>query len=243
MNPKIIRMIAPGSFALVAVLVIVLSGAWSAQAQDSKAPYPRMAPISQYMMADRNAEIALARTAAPASISRDAEVLVLGRHGYETAVKGKNGFVCIVERGWNSSSDSPGFWNPKIRGADCYNPPAARTILPLILKRAELALAGQSKTQIIDGVKAFGKKGVPPLQPGAMCYMMSKEAYLTDEDGHNVAHLMFYVPEGTAWGANLDGTPVQVLDQQIPGAPSPISMYMIPVRRWSDGTSAVAVAH
>jgi len=80
------------------VLVIVLSGAWPAQAQDAKAPYPKMAPISQYMMADRNAEIALARTAAPASISRDAEILVLGQRGYETAVKGKNGFVCLVER-------------------------------------------------------------------------------------------------------------------------------------------------
>ncbi len=237
---RMIRTIGFGSFVLAAVLVIVLSGTWPAQAQDSRAPYPRMAPISQYMMADRNAEIGLARSAAPESISRDAEVLVLGRHGYETAVKGKNGFVCIVERGWNSPADSPGFWNPKIRGADCYNPPAARTILPLILKRAELALAGQSKTQIVEGVKAFGRKGVPPLQPGAMCYMMSKEAYLTDDDGHNVAHLMFYVPEGTAWGQDLPGSPVMVLDQQIPGAPSPTSMYMIPVRRWSDGTLAVA---
>ena len=239
MNARIIRTIALGGFALV----IVLSAACSAQAQDAKAPYPRMAPISQYMMADRNAEIALARSAAPESISRDAEVLVLGRHGYETAVKGKNGFVCLVERAWNSSSDSPEFWNPKIRGADCYNPPAARTILPLLLKRAELALAGLSKTQIIDGVKAFGRKEVPALQPGAMCYMLSKEAYLTDDDGHNVAHLMFYVPEGTAWGENLPGSPVLVLQQQVPGAPRPISMYMIPVRRWSDGTSAIAVAH
>jgi hypothetical protein len=49
-------------------------------------------------MADRNAEIALARSAAPDAISRDAEVLVLGRNGYQTAVTGKNGFVCVVER-------------------------------------------------------------------------------------------------------------------------------------------------
>ena len=239
MNSKIIRTIALGSFALVAVLSV----AWSAQAQTAKAPYPTMAPLEQYLIPDRNAEIALARSAAPASISSDAEVLVLGRHGYETAVKGTNGFVCLVERAWNSSSDSPEFWNPKIRGADCYNPPAARTILPLLLKRAELVLAGQSKDQIMDGVKAFGRKEVPPLQPGAMCYMMSKEAYLTDGDGHNLAHLMFYVPEGTAWGENLPGSPVQALERHIPGAPSPISMYIIPVRRWSDGTSAVAVAH
>src|SRR5579859_6940545 len=123
MNPKTIRTIALAIFALL----FVLGAAWPAQGQAARAPYPTMAPLEQYLLPDRNAEIALARSAAPDSISRDAEVLVLGRHGYETAVKGKNGFVCLVERSWNSSSDSPEFWNPKIRGADCYNPPAART--------------------------------------------------------------------------------------------------------------------
>lgn len=83
-----------GAFAL---LLLVTTGA-SAQAQDAKSPYPKMAPVNEYMMADRNAEVALARTAAPNSISRDAEILVLGEHGYETAVKGTNGFACLVER-------------------------------------------------------------------------------------------------------------------------------------------------
>jgi hypothetical protein len=67
-------------------------------AQDAKGPYPSTAPVEQYLMEDRNAEIALARSAAPESISRDAEVMVLGRPGYETAIEGKNGFMCIVER-------------------------------------------------------------------------------------------------------------------------------------------------
>ncbi|MGB7766285.1 MAG: hypothetical protein WBL33_14785, partial [Candidatus Acidiferrales bacterium] len=184
---RIIKAMASGSFALAVVLLVVLTGVRPARAQDAKAPYPKMAPISQYMMADRNAEIALARTAAPESISRDAEILVLGRHGYETAVKGKNGFVCLVERAWNAPFDNPEFWNPKNRSPDCYNPPAARAILPLILKRAELVLVGGSKDQIREGVEAFGRKEVPPLRAGAMCYMMSKEAYLTDQDGHNLS--------------------------------------------------------
>ena len=239
MNPKIIRTTVLASFALA----VALSAASPAQAQDAKAPYPTMAPLEQYLVPDRNAEIALARSAAPASVSSDAEVLVLGRHGYETAVKGKNGFVCLVERAWMAPYDSPEFWNPKNRSPDCYNPPAARTILPLLIKRTELILAGQSKEQIMNAVKAFGAKEVPALQPGAMCYMLSKDAYLTDNDSHNLAHLMFYVPEGTAWGENLPGSPVLVLQQEVPGAPSPVSMYIIPVRRWSDGTSAVAVAH
>jgi hypothetical protein len=91
-----------------------------------------MAPLDQYLM-DRNAESAMARSAAPEAISRDAEILVLGRHGYETAVKGKNGFVCAVERGWMGPFEgnfTDGFWNPKLRGPICYNPLAVRTILP-----------------------------------------------------------------------------------------------------------------
>lgn len=61
---------------------------------------------------ERGAEIALARSAAPESISRDAEVMVLGRHGYETAIKDKNSFVCMVERSWSAGIDDPDFWNP-----------------------------------------------------------------------------------------------------------------------------------
>ena len=94
-------------------LVVVLGWAWQGKAQGSEPQYLRMAPLEQYLMADQNAEIALAQTAAPKSISRDAEVMVLGRHGYETAVKGKNGFVCMVDRGWTSAFDDPGFFEPR----------------------------------------------------------------------------------------------------------------------------------
>src|SRR5271170_1323311 len=109
MKPVNLRTITIISFALA----ILLGAGWRAQAEAAKASYPTMAPLEQYLIADRNAEIALARSAAPPSISGDAEVLVLTRHGYETAVKGKNGFVCIVERAWTSSINDPGFWNPK----------------------------------------------------------------------------------------------------------------------------------
>jgi hypothetical protein len=43
---------------------------------------------------------------------------------------------------------SANFWNPKIRGPVCFNPPAARSILPMTYKRTEMVLAGQSKAQI-----------------------------------------------------------------------------------------------
>jgi hypothetical protein len=135
-------------------------------------------------MTDRSAEIAMARSAAPPSISADAEVMVLGRHGYESVVTGKNGFVCLVERSWMSPFDFAQFWNPKMRGPICFNPAAVRSILPLTFKRTELVLSGMSKDQVIEGIKAFDAKGLPPLEPGAMCYMMSTQGYLNDSAGH-----------------------------------------------------------
>src|SRR6202047_2415220 len=107
MKRKTVKMMAFAFFALA----LALGAARQARAQDAKNPYPNMAPLDQYLIPDRNAEIALARSAAPPSISQDATVMVLGRHGYETAVEGKNGFVCLVERAWTSSFDSPEFWN------------------------------------------------------------------------------------------------------------------------------------
>jgi hypothetical protein len=235
--PKDRMLVAMNSLWGVA-LAIVLCGVSYSRAQDPKTPYPSMAPIDQYLM-DQNAEIALARSAAPESISRDAEVRVLGRHGYETAAKGTNGFVCLVERSWMSAFDFPQFWNPRMRGPICFNPPAVRSILPLTLKRTELVLAGLSKPQIIDRIKAFDANGLPALEPGAMCYMMSKQGYLNDSAGHWVPHLMFYVPltDPKSWGADLPGSPV-LLNPQFQGAPEPITEYMIPVLTWSDGTPA-----
>ena len=214
------------------------------RSQETKTKYPHMAPVEEYLMADRNAEIVLARSAAPEAISRDATILVLGRHGYETAVEGKNGFVCAVERGWMgpfSGEDAANFWNPKLRGPLCFNPPAARSVLPLTYKRTEMILAGKSKAQAIDALKAaYEKKELPPLEPGAMSYMMSKDQYLTDAGDHRwMAHLMFYTPlmDGATWGADLPKSPV-MLNPQFRGAPEPIDVFMVPAGRWSDGSAA-----
>jgi hypothetical protein len=229
------RLIASLSFALIVGPSAMKQG----QAQAPKKAYPDMAPLDQYLMADRNAEIALARSAAPDAISGDAKIMVLGRHGYETAVEGKNGFVCIVERGWMSPSDAPEFWNPKIRGPICFNPPAARSILPTTYKRTEMVLTGRTKAEVIEGNRATFEKGeLPPLEPGAMNYMMSKRAYLTDNGDHNLAHLMFYAPplEGKAWGADLPKSPVMLIPQ-FKGA-QPIDVFIVPVGKWSDGSAA-----
>jgi hypothetical protein len=240
MKRKMAGTITSGTLALAAVLCAARPG----RAADAKTPYPSMAPLDQYLIADRNAEIDLARTAAPPSISRDATVMVLGRHGYETAVEGKNGFVCIVERAWMGQFDSPEFWNAKNRGPLCFNPPAARSILPLTLKRTDLVLAGLSKDQIIDGIKEFQNKELSALESGGMSYMMSRQGRLNDSAGHWVPHLMFYVPltDAMTWGAGVPGSPV-LLNPQFNGAPEPVTEFMVPVSEWSDGTSAITDAH
>jgi hypothetical protein len=220
----------------VFVVAVVLSAAWPVQPQDAKAPYPSMAPVEQYLMASRDAEIALARSAAPESISRDAEVLVLTAKGYETAVKGKNGFVCMVERSWAAGIDDPNFWNPKLRAPNCFNRAAARSYLPLTIRKTELVLAGKSKAQMVEGIKAgLDKKELPALESGAMCYMMSKNGYLSDRDGHWHPHLMFFVPQKDAatWGADLPGSPILAINNP----QDRLTIFLIPVAKWSDGTA------
>src|SRR5215467_2134450 len=157
-------------FAMIALFVVL---GWSCEAvtQNAATAYPKMAPIDQYLMADQNAEISLARSAAPESISREAEVQVLRRHGFETAVQGKNGFVCIVGRGWSSAADAD-FWNPKVRVPICMNAAAARSYLLRITKITDLTLAGRTLAQVNEAIAAaIGKKDLPVMEPGAMCYM------------------------------------------------------------------------
>jgi len=217
--------------------MVGLSLAYGATAPDAKAEYTSMAPLKQYLE-DRDTEIALARSAAPEAISKDASVLVLTEHGYVTAVEGKNGFVCVVERAWMSPDDSESFWNPKMRGPICFNPPAARSILPATYERTKMALAGKSKAEIIAANKeAYDKKELPPLEAGSMSYMMSKRAYLTASGG-NLAHVMIYTPhlDPAAWGADVPNAPV-MLNPQFKDA-EPIDVWVISVGKWSDGSPA-----
>jgi hypothetical protein len=235
MNPEKVKTIALGGVALV----IVLSQLYPARAQDPERLYQRIAPIDQYLMTDRNAEIALARSAAPESISHDAEVLILGRHGYETAVKGKNGFVCVVERSWMAPFDDPEFLNPDQRLPLCLDAPAARSHLALTFKTTKLALAGLSKTQMLDGIRAaFEKKELPLPETGSMCYMMSRQQYFGRKYGNADPHLMFWFPktDDMLWGGGLSGSPVYVHQY----SPEPITEFIISMSKWSDGTPAPA---
>ena len=225
----------PRTLLLVGSACAVMLCASSAPAAD----YPSMAPLDQYLM-DRSAEIALAKSAAPPSISDKATVLVLTRHGYVTAIQGGNGFVCAVERAWMSQYEYPGFWNARMRGPLCFNPPAVRSILPYTIRRTELVLAGRSKPEIIAAIRAgIARHELPPLEAGALTYMMSRQGYLNDDARNWAPHLMFYFPRaaGATWGADLPGAP-PMLNLQFQDSPEAISVLMVPVMHWSDGGPA-----
>lgn len=221
-------------------LALAAAFSWTgvALAQNAQKSYPAMAPIAQYRMASRSDEIALARSAAPSSISAHATVLVLGDRGYETAATGTNGWVCLVERSWTAGFNDRQFWNAEIRGPNCFNPIAVRTEVPRIVKRTEWVLAGASKAQMMDRAKAAIADGTfKDPEPGALTYMMSKNGYLGDDaNGAWLPHLMFFVPnaEAASWGTDKDGSPVIGAT----GTALDTMTLMIPVRRWSDGSPA-----
>jgi hypothetical protein len=157
-------------------------------------------------------------------------------------VKGRNGFLCIVERSWGAATDQPEFWNPKVRGPICFNPAAARTFVPIYLMRTKLVLAGKSKTEIVPATSsALDKKELPALEPGAMCYMLAKQQYLNDEGKSWHPHLMFFVAGSAekSWGANLPGSPVIATDDPEERA----TIFMVLAGKWSDGTPAAPANH
>ena len=226
----------PGFLSIL--LLLLLPGGAGAQ-QEKSAPYPAMAPVERYRIANPQEEIALARSAAPPSVSADAEVLVLGKHGYEAAVKGKNGFVCFVQRSWTAGFDDPEFWNPKLRAPNCFNPPAVRSVLPQYLQRTEWALAGVDRAQMVEKTRAaFAAGRFTAPAAGSLSFMLSKQGYVADDAaGPWLPHVMLFVPSGQAatWGAGLKASPILGVD----GSPIEPTVLFIPVRRWSDGSSAL----
>jgi hypothetical protein len=226
--------------AWVLALQIVFAGAGGhAIAQSGKTAYAAMAPLEQYLIPDENAEIALARSAAPASISDGAEVMVLGRDGYTVAVKGTNGFLCMVERSWAQSEDDAEFWNPKMRAPHCFNAQAARSFAPIYLMKTRLVLEGKSRTEIAQAIAtALDEKELPALEPGAMAYMMSKQQYLNDRGKSWHPHVMFYSPGDMtkSWAADDPHSPVMVAND----AEERVTVLFILADKWSDGSAAPA---
>ena len=195
------------------------------------------ASLDKYLMPDQSQEIALARTAGPAALSKEAAILVLTAEGYKTAVEGKNGFTCLIERGWMAPFDGPDFMDPNLRAPVCYNAAATRSHLPYIFNRTRLMLAGRTKDEMREEIKKqVASQELPTPETGAMSYMLSKQQNL-GKNGHWHPHVMFHLPRSDAagWGANIKGShvfadPIQASD------PEPETTFFVVVDAWSDGT-------
>jgi hypothetical protein len=149
----------------------------------------------------RDREIALARTAAPSAVSRDATVMVLTERGFEVATRGTNGVPCVVNRS-----------HPQSLEPHCFDAEASATILPMELRRTELLRDGKSGAEIDREIAAglLSGKYRLPRRP-AMSYMMSHEQVLISDEGKNVGrwhpHLMIYYPHLTSADLGLAGEP------------------------------------
>jgi hypothetical protein len=221
-------------FALAFALHFVVPGA---VAQAAKDPYPTMAPLDQYLIADEKAEIALARSAAPPSIADAAEVMVLGRDGYKTAVTGTNGFMCLVERSWGQGTDAAEFWNPKMRAPHCFNALAAKSFAQIYLMKTKLVLAGKSRPEIAKAIAtALDDKQLPALEPGAMAYMMSKQQYLNDQGKNWRSHTMFFSPGDMtkSWAADDPNSPVMMVND----SQERVTVLLVLADKWSDGSAS-----
>lgn len=199
--------------------------------------------LAPYLPQSAGSEAALARTAAPATVSSKADIFVFGPSGYRLESKGSNGFACLVERSWAKDPGDPEFWNPRMRAPTCFNLAAVQSILPPYLERTKWVLAGATEADVRDRIQRRVKAGkIAPPRFGAMSYMMSKQQYLSDDGGHPWhPHVMFYLPASVAsasWGANLEGSPVlsdvAKFDRVI--------TFMVPVSHWSDGSPAAVVS-
>ena len=202
-------------------------------------PYPRMAPLAQYLASSPTAEIALARSGAPIAVSGKAEILVLGAHGYVTGVQGNNGFVCFVGRSWAQDFDASEFWNSRIRTPQCWNAAAVSSELPDYLKRTQWVLAGLSRKAMATRTKAaWAAHEFGPPAPQSMAYMMSKDQYIKDAQSgvepNWYPHVMFFVPatQAATWGANVAGAPTF----SATSSAEPITTFFLIVPKWSDGS-------
>jgi hypothetical protein len=217
----------------LATLALLATHPLSAQQKPDLGPY----------LLDRTEEIALARTSAPPHVSDSATILVLGRTGYEQAVRGTNGFTCLVQRGFDANANDPVFSNTKVRAPQCMNAPATRTVLAPMLERARWFIGGTDAKELEPRVaRAYASGRFPPPATGAMAYMLSPKQYLIDADPHWMPHLMFYYDKATK-GATLGaaGMTGPVIDATAGTPDSPIRVLFIPVRRWSDGSAAPVV--
>jgi len=198
-----------------------------------QSPFPSRPPLRDYLM-PRDAEIALARSAAPASISDRATIKVLTPSGFEVASQGDNGAVCLVMRGFSAPTYTPAqfrdlVYDPTVHAPICFTAPAAKTAMPYYELRTKLAIEGKGPDQIARAVEAAYDAGqLPHRDAVTFAYMWSADMQLGPGIGAWHPHVMVFAPkyDNAMVGGFAFGSP---LPQLTDDAGTPFAVVVIPV--------------
>src|SRR5262249_21865803 len=194
------------------------------------AKYP---PIDQYLM-PRDAEIALAKSAPPASPADHPTGKVLTKTGYVVAREGDNGSFCMVMRGFSATTSTRAqfrdlVYDPTVHAPICFTAPAARTVMPYYELRTKLAMEGKGPDQIAESLQSAYVRGeLPRREIVTFAYMWSAHQHLGPGIGAWRPHMMVFAPyyENSMLGGNEFAGPLpQVSDD----AGTPFSVVLIPV--------------
>jgi hypothetical protein len=147
---------------------------------------------------DREKEIAMALSACPVALASKAAVYVLTTSGYVKVRDSQNGFTAIVQHSLPTNQEP-----------QCMDAEGTRTLLPPMLKVAELRAQGKHPEEIKRFVADAFASGVfqAPVRPG-IDYMLSSEILTPDEKGvirPFPPHIMFYGPYLTNADIDSDG--------------------------------------
>jgi len=216
------------SLALLAVLFVPAARAQSSQSQPRKYP-----PIQDYLM-PQTSEIVLAKSAAPANISDRATIKVLTTSGFHAVHDGDNGFVCIVMRGFSAPTYTPAqfrdlVYDSSVRATICFDPKAAKEVMPYYELRTNLAMHGKNADEIAEGVQAAYARGELPKREGvSFAYMWSADQNLASGIGHWHPHMMVFAPyyDNSMVGGTSFGAPLPQLSDD---AGTPFAVVVIPV--------------
>ncbi|MFN8650736.1 MAG: hypothetical protein U0133_02390 [Gemmatimonadales bacterium] len=168
-------------------------------------------------------EIALARSAAPPSVSATARIWIFAAGRYTIGDSGTSTVECYVGRSW-----------PRALEPQCFDAEGARTILPLERRISELLHSGASRDSVERHVAAGLAAGTfqLPRRP-AMTWMLSAAQELYDDDGSPAGawkpHIMIYypylTPDAVGTGSNDDLAAGLVVS---PGTPRSSFMIVVP---------------
>jgi hypothetical protein len=196
-------------------------------AQEMKYP-----PVEEYLM-PQDAEIALAKSAAPDNISGKATIKVLTASGFQVVREGDNGFVCLVMRGFGAPTFTPTnlrnlVYDSKLRAPICFDPQAAQTVVPYYELRHKLGLRGRTPDEIAKAVSdAYSTGALPKRDRVSFAYMWSADQILGPA-GHWHPHMMVFSPhyENSMLGGNQGSAPGPVVTDD---AGTPLAVVVIRV--------------